>query len=64
MVKFIKKVAILIIQIWLVLVAIAAMQVIIEDLTSDRSNTTIIRGKYKEWKPKKWKTPSFPTKQE
>ena len=64
MLKLIRKVAILIIQIWLVLVAIAAIQVIIEDMTSDSSRTTIIRGKYKEWKPKKWKTPSFPTKQE
>ena len=53
----------LFIKIWLAIFAIFFIQSIIEGIGSGNNNTTIIRGEYKQWKPKVWKQPSFPVKQ-
>jgi hypothetical protein len=48
---------------YLLLFALGVVLAVIEDLSSPVNNNTIIRGEYKEWKPKKWVTPKFPKEQ-
>jgi hypothetical protein len=58
-----KKLLIFLLQIWSTLFAISFIQSIMEGVNRD-NKTTITKGKYKEWKPKKWKQPDSSTKQE